>query len=51
MKYFEQYLKDIDNQISCVIQKMDTAISERDKTIELLRKSKESADKLVQSFI
>ena len=51
MKYFEQYLEDIDNQISYVIQKMDTAISERDRTIEMRRKSKKSADKLVQSFI
>ncbi|KAF3333356.1 proton pump-interactor 1-like protein [Carex littledalei] len=46
MKYFEQYLEDIDNQISYVIQKMDTAISERDRTNELRRKSKELADKL-----
>ncbi|XP_078176618.1 proton pump-interactor 1-like [Carex rostrata] len=46
MKYFEQYLEDIDNQISYVIQKMDTAISERDRTIEMRRKSKESADQL-----
>ncbi|KAF3321301.1 hypothetical protein FCM35_KLT14554 [Carex littledalei] len=46
MKYFKQYLEDIDSKISYVFQKMETAISERDKTKELRRKSKELADKL-----
>ncbi|XP_078154224.1 uncharacterized protein LOC144549388 isoform X2 [Carex rostrata] len=46
VKYFEQWLEDIDNKISYVFQKMETTISERDRTKELRRKSKEWADKL-----